>query len=181
MSVPIQLYVPGPVQIYTGSPGVETLSLLGISEANVELTLDPRFVPVRTSLSGPEIPIDEQFMGETGSIAATLSAYNETQLQQLLARLAGTVAGSLPANMMGSLMIAEGHAYPLVLFCPYGAKTIYGDMVKGWRFPAAYLVDSFSVELSTEVKRPRVIFRALPAWNVEIGSYLLYDNNVGVI
>jgi hypothetical protein len=89
------------------------------------------------------------------------------------------VPGSTETNGMGSLMIAQGYAFPLLLYCPYSTQTFQSATITpGYLFGASWLHDDFEVELGVRVKRPRLIFRAIPLWTPTSLSSVLYTTTI---
>lgn len=176
-----QGYVPGPCNIFVGTGASAAWEFLGFSQDGVQLQLIAAYKDIFCDASGPAVPLDVQFMGEHGFISATLNKYNETVLQKCAGRRigSGVTAGSIEANGLGSLMIAESYAYKILLLFPYSAKSFQtGVIVPCYNFSAGYLHDNFDVPLSVSLKAPRVIFRVLPIWNTITLSAVLYTNTL---
>lgn len=181
-----QNYVSGPCFVFVGTGTSGALTFLGLSERGVDVQLAASYEDVICDASGPRVPVDAQFMGEQAFISMTLNRYNELVLQACAARTGPNggsgnpdpnVAGEITQNLLGSLMIAEGFAYSLFLYAPYGTKSFQSaTIVKGYTFGAAWLHDQFTVPMSVVVKQPRVVFRAIPVWNTVDLTALLYTN-----
>lgn len=179
-----QGYVSGPCFVFVGIGTSGALTFLGLSERGVEVQLAASYEDVICDASGPRVPLDSQYMGEQAFISMTLNKYNELVLQACAARTGPNgdaedvnVAGEITDNLLGSLMIAEGFAYSLFLYAPYGTKSFQSaTIVKGYTFGAAWLHDQFTVPMSVVLKAPRVVFRAIPVWNTIDLNALLYTN-----
>lgn len=174
-----QGFVPGPCQVFVGTGTSKAWEFLGLSEDGVQLQLLSSFEDIYNDAGGPMVPIDVQWMGEQAYMSMTMNKYNESVLQKCAARRVGTgiVPGACEVNGLGSLMIAEGFAYPILLLFPYRAKTFQNNViVPCYNFSAGWLQDDFSIPLSVRLKRPRVIFRAIPLWDTLTLQYVLYTN-----
>lgn len=176
-----QGYVPGPAQVFVGTGASAAYEWLGYSQDGVDVQLIASYRDVFSDFGGPDVPVDSQFMGESGFISMTLNKYNETVLQELAGRRVGTgiTPGQIEAQGLGSLMIAEGYAYPICIKCPYNTKSFQtGLIVPGYAFSAGWLHDNFEVRLSVIMKAPRLIFRVLPVWNGVNLTASLYTNTL---
>ena len=175
-----QLYVPGPIQIFVGTGASGAYQFLGWSEQETGTRFDSAWEDVFADVSGPMVPLDVQYFGEQGYVSSTLTRYNEAVLQLLTPRVPGLTAGQMQNGQVGTLMITEGYAIKLFLYCPYISKTVFaaGSMVGGYVFGAAWLADTFEVPLSVRVKKPRIVMRAVPVWNAPAGTALLYSTSL---
>lgn len=176
-----QVYVPGPVQIYTGTGTAAAWEFLGWSEQGVNFREMASFRDVRSDVSGPEMPLDVQYFGGQAYVSGSFSRYNESTMQKVLKRRVGSgvTAGAIESNGLGAMMVAQGYAFPLCIYCPYSTLAFQsGSIVAGWNFPSAWLSDEFNVDLSVLYKSPRLIFRAIYTWNAVAGSALLYTNTI---
>ena len=171
-----QLYVPGPVQIFTGTGGAGAYQFLGWSEQETGTRFASRWEDVHSDVSGPMVPHDVQYMGEEAYVSVTLTRYVESVLTTMSARLPGLTPGAMASGQLGSLMLGENFAVKLLLFCPYSAKTVFSTtMVPGYVFSAGWLMDDFEVPLSVRVKKPRLVFRCVPVINVVTGTSQLFS------
>lgn len=176
-----QGYVPGPVQVFVGTGTSAAWEFLGYSQDGVNLQLVGATEDVMCDVSGPLLPIDVQQMGEQAFISLTLNKYNEPVMQKMARRRfgAGVVPGAIEANGLGSLMIAESYAVPILLLFPYRSKTFQsGTIVPCYNFSAGWLNDDFTVPVSVRLKALRVNFRAIMVWNSVALTSVLYTNTL---
>lgn len=175
-----QLYVPGPVQIFVGTGAGGAYQFLGYSEQETGTRFDSAWEDVYSDATGPMIPLDTQYFGEQAYISSTLTKYNEAILQQLTPRVPGLTAGAMANGEVGTLMLTEGYAVKLFLYCPYSQKSVFslGGMVAGYVFAASWLADSFEVPLSVRVKKPRIVMRCIPVANTVQGTSILYTTSL---
>jgi hypothetical protein len=176
-----QFYNTGPAELFAGVDSGSSLTFLGWSQSGFELRFMGSFRDVIADFSGPEVPADVQYMGELCYITGTLSKYNEAVLQAVMARAVGvgTLPGQIIANELGSLMVAQELAYPIVINAPYAGLAFQSaTAIPGWQFFACYLDAEASRNVSVIVQQPRVTFRAIPIWNSSALTSQLYTNTI---
>lgn len=176
-----QGYVPGPCQIFAGVGNAGAYVFVGYSEDGVKIRLNASYEDIVSDFGGPVKPVDAQFMGEDGYFMMTLNKYNEAVLQTILKRRVGSgvTAGAIEANGLGSLMVAQGYYFPCCLVAPYSVQSFQSaTMVPGYTFSVCWLHDDFEVDISVRLKRPRLIFRAIPLWNSTALTATLYTNTI---
>src|SRR5262249_20875918 len=64
-------------------------------------------------------------------------------------------------------------APPLIIYCPYGSKAEFADMIKTFYFYNTYVSDRLSQPLSVRRKAPEITWRAIPAFGTVSGSEFL--------
>lgn len=178
-----QLYVSGPVQISVGTGASFAYEFLGWTEGDLVVSLGSDWEDVIADYGGPRLPVDVQYFGEQAFIPFTLVRFQFLVLNKLTARLADATAGGTPGTMatgeLGSLMLAEGHAVPLLLYSPYVLKSAFSaTMPGGYLFGAAWLVDNFDHPMSSRVTRPRCVMRAIEVWNPVANTAVLYSRTL---
>lgn len=186
-----QGHVPGPAQIFisqttsiTWTPPTlvtsgATWSFLGYSENGVEPDFRAAYEDIYSDPGGPSVPIDQQFMGEEAWTTFVLNKYDEAILTSIMKRRVGSgvVAGAIEANGLGSLMIAQGYIFSLLIMCPYaGMSWQTGNTQPCFAFAASYLADSAVIPLSIRLKRPRITIRSVPVVNTTLLQSILYNN-----
>jgi hypothetical protein len=187
-----QFYVPGPSQLYVGdvsNSGALNYLFLGYCDGPVEVSLVGLMQDVNADYAG-QMPADVQFMGEVAFINGTLSRYNEEVLQNMMVRAGTLDYQSQVANdtglpymtswgVVGSLMVWEGWAFPFVIKCPYAIKTSQSPRIPlGYTFYQTFLHENFMMPLSSRVKQPRFIMRAIPVHNECEMANGLYGPNI---
>ena len=174
-----QGYVPGPAQVFVGVGAADALVFLGYSENGVEVNSDAAFRPVYSDFGGPDKPVDSQYMGEDATITMTLNKYNEAILKTCMQRAvaSGNVAGSIGANQLGSLMVAQSYSFQLVVYSPYSGLSYQSATIRPcYDFGAAWLTGNVVDPISTLLKAPRIVFYAIPVWNSTALTAVLYSN-----
>lgn len=188
-------YVSGPGHLYVGvdiTPGRRTASqntsvtavkrpiYLGTAEKFPKITKRPNFKPTFVDQGG-EVPHDVAFMGEEAFVAADLSRYNEAVYNSLSSRPRHQfgLRGFTGSQDIGTLMIAEGKAYPLWVHFPYASKAAFSDMPNGYHFFASYLIGPDELEpLGTTPRKVRLIWHCLRVYDPVAGNYLSYDHDM---
>lgn len=176
-----QILVTGPCEIFVALGPNNGLEFLGWSEDEVRVSLRGPQEPVYADFGGPAVAVDSQFMGEDATWGVTLIRYNEAVLNRVTARRRNGVIGFGEFGSIGSLMLAEGFAWQTVLFSPYVQKPIFANtMNPGYNFPASFSLDVIEVPITTRAKRPRVLFQALPFFEVVNNAlvYTLYNTTI---
>lgn len=188
-----QLYVTGPCDIYVGTTAGTAL-FLGHAERTPNAQIRPMFSPVFCDLYGQRIQADAIYDGEEGMISADLTRFNESLYALIAARPNSTGTGAargtnLPGDI-GTLMVAEGFAYPLFLRFPYASKAAFstgsgGAMPAGYRFAACYLEGPDDLgPMATTNRRIRLNWHAVRTPFTVAGNplgsvgMLLYDHNM---
>ena len=181
-------YITGPAHIYVLLPHTSTFAYLGTAERYPKISIRPAGEPVFNDIGG-KVPFDMAYMGEEAFVSADISRWNEATYAAMASRpshSAGPVRGFNGPLDVGTLYIAEGLAYQLVVQFPYGlgqpfAKGAYtaNDMPGGYHFYASYLVGPDELEpLGTTPRKIRLIWHCLRVYNPATQSFLLYDNTL---
>lgn len=174
--MPVQVYVPGPVRISVGTGTSGALEMLGLSQQDVRPQIETHFRNVMTSLSGPVIPFDRQFMGKAAQVSFDLALYDEAILLKLMAATTAASAGTIEANSIGALMRLEQQSVRLLLQFPYASKAAFsGSMLPAMNFPCAHLVGSTSWEAGTENKVVHVTMDTIVLWTTADGTGILWN------
>jgi hypothetical protein len=180
-----QFYTPGPSRLFCGTGTSAAYEYLGLSRAEVRVDLTATFSDVEADFAGSEAA-DSQLMAEAGYVSFDLSYYREDILLKLMKRAvaSGNTAGAMSAPSangqgIGTLMQSEGVAVPFCVQCPNVAKAAYSaTMIPCFTFGVCWLDGTLSTPLGTKVKYPRVVIRAMRAWNPLVGSGVLYTNTI---
>lgn len=172
-----QFIVTGPcyVQVGMGADN-QTLVHLGWSESGFEIEINGYMDDVMCDVGGSKVGTDVIFQGEDAIISGDLNFYNEDTLTALESRLYTNKtngAGAIGTGMIGGLMIGQGNAYRLLVYCPYNSLAGMTDQVACWNFPTAWLTDTHRISTGTKVKKHRINFRAIPSWTISSGGGLV--------
>lgn len=160
MANSVTFLVSGPTfhGISTGSGG--QMEPLGICEGDVRLSFNLANEEVRSDVLGPMVPTEVQYMGVSCSVSGVLVKYSEAVFLKLASGLpnaggvpGGQVAGIIPPQSLGALYQLENEACRYTVISPYSSKLVFGEMVKGYNFPCAWLGGTHDVSISTRVKR----------------------------
>jgi hypothetical protein len=192
-----QLYATGPVDVWVGAGGGPLF--LGHGERAPRIQVQRMYKPAHTDLAG-DVPHDKAFAGEWALVTLALSRYNESTLALIQDVAGANLVGTPPTRGFnvpgerGSLMLAEGQAYPLYLRFPFAAKPVYqsaasGAMPAGYRFPAAYLGgpdDLFDLGLPN-ARKVGLVFECVAPFDPTVtnaygaGAFKLYDHNLSAL
>lgn len=164
-----KFYVPGPAQIFVGTGASNAYQCLGWSEDGVDIEGGGLMTPVKADYAG-DMPADKLLSGQEIMARMTLSRFDATVLASVLAIGYGDGMGVGAANSVGRLVVAEGLAYPLLVYNPYVTKTEFSDMIPGFIFLRTLLTDKFNVRLNTKAMAPRLQFDAIPVFGTLNGS-----------
>ena len=173
----IRVVVPGPTIWYTGTGTSFAYEVLGICEGETRITFNPTFDPIYADISGPSISFDEQNTGEDATISGDLVIQNEAVFRRCAATTSPGTFGTILPGAIGALMRGEGHAYPMIIRSVYASKSSNGDMVAGYRFFAAWMTGK-DIPVSSRAQRKRIMFHAIPNWNLTTLAGPLFDNTI---
>jgi hypothetical protein len=189
------LYVPGPTEISVNFGDVGgTLYFLGYTEREVQIHHQAQFENVFCDVSGPSVPFDVAYMGETGMALFDLKVYNESVFLYLARRIqsransnptavtnswAAHPDGTVLGGSVGTLMRTENAAVEMLFRCRYASKSVFNSnlMKPAYRFYRCWLAESYEVRLSTSTKAIRCHVQAIPYWNAVDGAGVLYTDN----
>jgi hypothetical protein len=184
-----QFYTSGPAEVWVGLGASYAFVYLGFTETGLTVEIVPLQEDIQVDYAGLS-PGDVAQLGQEANISGTFTRFNEPVSQQLASFFGPNgIAGFGQTDSMGTLMVTEGCAYPLLVVSPYQFKTIYGNMVPGFLFGAAYLVNPHRTVLSVRRKAPELKWRAIPVFgsgsygsfvpnNPPYNSYSLYTTNL---
>lgn len=178
----------GPAEIFVGTGTDGAPELLGFTQAELRGTLTAEHEPLYCSVSGPRVPFDRIFLGETGQFSGDISVLDHTVLDKLMSRFPGMAASNtvpLPApgivapNRLGTMMRLEGASFVLWLRSRYYNKTVFGQrgMPRGMRFPVCNLGGSVPFNLSVQPKQYSIVFEVDPLVDLFTGQMTLYDTS----
>jgi hypothetical protein len=182
--------VTGPAHIYCGVGPNKSPLYLGTAERYPKISIRPHFKPTFTDIGG-DVPFDMSFQGEEGFVSADISRWNEITYAIMAARPRHRhplfPRGSTFNGDIGTLMLAEGAAYPIWVVFPYaavnGGKAAFADMPAGFRFVSSYLMGPDELEpLGTTPQKERLIWHCLRSFYITTGGnarqFLLYDHDM---
>lgn len=180
-------YVTGAVPVYVGIGAGSTQSdnapyFLGWFERGLnDFHIDPKYRPIFADIFGSDLPYDHMFMGEDAWCAGDLSVWNEAVYARTAARpthLSAAVRGTYQPSDIGSLMIAEGLAFPLWLPFPFATPkaTPQPNQPAGYHFPTAWMFGPDHIIGGLQQSKRRVVFYAGAARNPSTGVITLYNS-----
>ena len=123
-----QIYTNGPCKIWVGTGASFAYEHLGYTEDALNLVLASSWSDVRADYGGPSVPVDVQWMGEQAYASMTLVDYDETVLQSVVSRIPNMTPGTVATNRLGSLMLEEGLAFPLLIAGAYAGKSVFSTI-----------------------------------------------------
>jgi hypothetical protein len=180
-----QIYSTGPAHLYVCDTHCDTSQssalYLGTAEEAPVIEVIPKFEPILNDIGG-HTPFEASYQGEMAQTGATLNRYNETTYAFLASRpVFAATRGLNTALDVGSLILTENLRLTVWVVFPFVAKAAMaaGAMPAGYRFPASMCVgpDKFEM-LGTKPRKINLLFWHLRKWDVNTGSFLLYDHNV---
>jgi hypothetical protein len=165
-----KIYVSGPAYVWAGLGQSNSYLFLGFTENGLEVSVNPLNEDIQVDYAGL-MPADISQLGQEARISGTFTRYNE-QVLLLAQSFLGPqgLAGFGGNGAVGTLVVAEGAAYPLLVWSSYSFKTIFGDMVPGFLFPAAIIADNIPVTLNVRRKAPNLAWRAVPIFGTVNGT-----------
>lgn len=156
---------------------------LGTCETAPKIVIDPKWKPLFADIGGDQVPFDFAYTGEDATVTGVLNRWNEYVYRSIVARPNTTVRGTLTANDVGSLMIAEGKAHCLWLHFPYYSKA-YGstyNMPAGYRFPASFVIGPDHIEGGTKASKRLIQWKCARTYKPSDGTWLIYDHTMTYI
>lgn len=188
-----QLYVTGPVHVYIKHVLDGTVRFLGHGERAPTIQLTPNLVPVKCDVGG-EAQFESIYSGEGATVRVDLVRYNMAVMNTIRVRSRSTafpaaVPGYDNPGMIGTLTLAEGAYYQLILVFPNAAKPFYqnavnGALPAGYRFKAAVMDPESQQPGSANPYKLSVSWTCLRIFDPTdrnafgFGGFSLYDNNV---
>lgn len=173
-----QVFVAGPAEIHCGVASGGGLAFLGWSESGVRISENPEWDDVPADLSGSRVPFDVQDMSSQAYISCDLKVWNMAVYNQIAARFRPqdqNDPGFIPFGAVGSLMLAEGSAYRLLIYPPYIAKPAMATL-RPYNFYAGWLAGPDDINpFGTKAMKVRTIFRSIPVYNPQNGNFGLYN------
>ncbi len=173
-------FVTGPAYCYAGVGGSissKSFQFLGTCEDTPQVKIKHEWAPLFNSLGGAAIPADEAYQGATGFVRLDLTRYDEGVRQKTTTMpfFTGTLGTSVFGDL-GTLMVTEGAAYPLVISFPYVAKATYtaAGMPAGITFVAAWLEEDDLGNLNTKGRKISLVFRCRRVFTLSTLSWQLY-------
>jgi hypothetical protein len=190
------LYCSGPCAAWVNLPLSATPIFLGHSEKTPSIQIRRTYTNSYADDTGPDTPFDKIFSGQSALVTFDLTRFNYG-VYTAIADVANTAAGVLAANPgvnlaneIGTSMMLEGLAYPLILVWPYAAKASMGGtgfgnaLPPGYRFLSSFLIGPDEFSCGTIPLKIRCTWYCVSAWNPAInnngfgpGQAKLYDNN----
>jgi hypothetical protein len=187
-----QLFTTGPALIFVGVtvpvPGSRPVStnpaFLGTTEFAPELHVQVATLPVHNDIGGPIVPFDIMYEGRQAHGFADLNYFDEAVLLACKntpnpGNINNADEGIDFFGNVGMLLGTEGRLYTVWYYFPYGVKNAYGAMIKGYRFPASYLLGPHkSHNLGTKPRKELAVFHHIRWFDPSSGLFTLYDHNV---
>ena len=185
--MPSQFYVSGPATVWAGIGAGYAYEFFGFTETGLTVEIVSLQEDIQVDYAGM-MPGDVAQLGQEANISGTFTRYDEAVSQKLASFFGPNgVPGAGLNYSVGTLMVTEGAAYPLLIQSPYYFKSQYGSMVPGFAFPASYLSNPHRTILSVRRKAPELQWRAIPTFGTYVGTtfspgsppfngYLLYTN-----
>lgn len=171
-----KMYVTGPAFCWVGTGAAKAFEFLGFTESGFGITINSYYEDIPVDYGGA-MPGDVQYLGQDARGAGIFTRYNESIMQKCIARIPTETPGLGSANIAGTLMIAEGASYPVLIYAPYSVKSAFSDQPQCWYFQAGYLAESADFNVSIRVKRPNCIFRFVPVFGAApYNTWTLYSN-----
>jgi hypothetical protein len=173
-----KFYVAGPAYCFTGTGAGSSYEFFGFTERGLTLSVSGQYEDVGVDYSGL-MPGDVSMLGQEATLSGTFTRYNESVLIRLMSFINGVAAGFGPSFSVGTLLQSEQvvaglvAAPPLIIYCPYGSKTEFSDMIKTFHFYNVYISDRMSQALSVRRKAPEITWRAIPAFGTVSGNQFL--------
>jgi hypothetical protein len=163
---------------------------LGTAEQSPSIEIRRGWLPWFDDELGTTLPADELFEGEEAWITADITRWNEDLYaflaQVIQTRPMGGARGMQFAQDLGTSVVYEQFAYPLILQFPFSGKMLYRSLFlpAGYRFFNAILAGPDRLEpLGTAPRKLRLIWRAREVLDLDSQAMAIYDNAapVGVI
>lgn len=156
-------YIAGECLVKVKSGGhfdlIKELSELGLAEDKIEVSINPRYYPIRTNESGEEVPEEILFDNGDATIRMTLVHYDEAVLRECIrASFAGADEGKFPAAMTP----LGGFRHPFDINNNLVSLNILSERQDPYRFPTCYLEDRIDIPLSVQRTGVQLVWRAFP-------------------
>lgn len=188
-------YVTGPVHVYIRIPRVGVgpyvfprqlqgkILFLGHFTESPEIEIAPKYLAVHSSLSGPEIPDDEIYIGAAYQVGGELSRFNYSvlmYLKQFPLYGRGAPAGTETFLDRGRLALAQGDTFEIWFknaFYGTANANAYPDLAPGYYFPACRSVEVLPQKLSRDAKKVHINIKPMSARQGVIGDTVTYSQN----
>ena len=166
--------------------GGSTPYFFGHTEGTPDFKKRPYFEPVMSDLSGTKVPFDILLEGEDAIISGVFTRYNESVYAAMdsIGNLNPAFRGIEGTYERGSLMLAEGLAYPLYMQFPFSAKAAMAGLPPGYRLFAAYLIDNGMPSNGTRPKKLALSWHCMPVFYLTGSNqwtWNLCDNNLAAL
>lgn len=192
-------YVAGPVHVFVrvpqprgpgpyNSPSNLTGEILFLGHATEAPDPDfvPIYIPVHSSLAGPEQPDDKIQMGGQYKVEIELSRFSYTTLQ-LIKQFAGQGRRAVPGAETyldrGRLMMAQGDSFELWLHNGfYGTvnAAAYPDMPPGYYYPACTTAAVLPRKLSRDATKVQLTIEPAAVRYAVTGGWVTYSQEPAV-
>lgn len=188
--MPSQYFSTGPCEIACGVGDGGVLVFLGFSERGIRPRRRRATVKAMSDQGGG-VEQDRVYAGQMAMVSCTLTKWHQPTLDLVMdvAREAGGVAvpGTDFPGDVGSLLVEEGKAYPLVFRFTNALKPAYNRadnvMPPGRRYPVAFLDDQDEEEDGYGVRKITLTWVCLREMNLDVvntfgrGSQVCYDES----
>jgi hypothetical protein len=170
-----QQWSTGPALIFVGTGSGGTPEFLGTAERAPRISHRPFYVPNHNDLAGTAIPLDKQYMGETGTVFADLSRWDEAVMAKICSKpnTQGT-RGENDVGEYGAFMIQEGYAVPLWVQFVYAAKSAMSGMEAGYHYFYSWL-ESDDKDPGMQAKKGRVAWYCHPRFEFGANNMPIFD------
>ncbi|OAI39610.1 hypothetical protein AYO40_01210 [Planctomycetaceae bacterium SCGC AG-212-D15] len=175
-----QLYCSGPVHVYFGLGGGGSPVYFGTSESAPRIEIKHYFNTVKNDIAGDQAPFDFQWVGETATISADFTRWNNPLWLQMMSRpFATSTAGINGIGDYGTFMVQEGATYQAWLQFPYAStKAAMAGLEAGFHFFSTFLLSPDSKTIGMRANKVRATWFATQVFGITTGNNVtakLYD------
>jgi hypothetical protein len=173
------LFPPGPAHIAIGPSSGGSMIYVGLTENGVRATEILHEGPVYADYAGLHgMPADMQFSGKTLVAVARLIKINPNALIYLRSRYYTGSKGFLVAGELGTLMLAEGASFQVMILSPYQGKSVFSGFPAGLRIAYAYIKGDLTSTYSTNPQTMDMTFFGMMNMNSVLNTGLCWDENI---